>query len=164
MANAPRRGGGWLGMRLRPHQLAAAQALTSLSRHYRMSTGQGQRLCGPTVGNISPRTVVFVNPPCGRTHKCNHVARSIGKRSWAPFHHPPSPFPSPWGSTFSVLLCSLHVHVFSPPCDSICEFSPSERLRLCSRQSGLIKRHVGAFLESVTFGILNHLLSALNLG
>lgn len=74
-------GGGWMEMRLRPHQLATAQALTSASRHYRMSTGQGQSSSGAAACSIPLTAVIFVSPPRRHTRKCNHVVGSTGERS-----------------------------------------------------------------------------------
>lgn len=153
MANAPRRGG-WMETRLRPHQLATAQALTSSSRHYRMSTGQGQSFSGAAVCNIPLTAVVFVSPPRGQTRKCNHVVGGAGERSPTLIHL----------HLLSVLLRSRHIRVFIFPSVDPPPVTPSlmpRRRRIAAPTVDIFNASNGTFVAA---GILKHLLSAPNPG
>lgn len=140
--------------RLRPHQLATAQALTSSSRHYRMSTGQGQSFSGAAVCNIPLTAVAFVSPPRGHTRTCNHAVGGGGERSQTPIHLHLLP----------VLLRSRHTRVFILPSVDPPPVTPSlipRRRRIAASTVDIFNASSGTLVAA---GILKHLLSALNLG
>lgn len=147
MANAPRRGG-WMETRLRPHQLATAQALTSSPRHNRMSTGQGQSFSGAAVCNIPLTAVDFVSPPRGHTRRCNHVVGDAGERSQTPIHL----------HLLSVLLCSRHIRVFIFPSVDPPPVTPSpipRRRCIAASTVDIFNASSGTFVAA---GILKHLV------
>lgn len=140
--------------RLRPHQLATAQALTSSSRHYRTSTGQGRSFSGAAVCNIPLTAAAFVSPPRGHTRKCNHVVGGTGERSPTPIHlHLPP-----------VLLRSRHIRVFIFPSADPPPVTPSLIPRRRCTAASTVDIYNASNGTFVAAGNLKHLLSALNLG